>query len=113
MEGIPHHLIDIIEPAEEYNVQIFQESAKKIIDDIHKRNKVPILAGGTGLYIDSLVYDYSFLNESADNSIRNKLWDEFHKHGSSHIIAKLKEKDPDSLSPVDLSNTKELSGLWK
>lgn len=46
MEGIPHHLIDIIEPAEEYNVQIFQESAKKIIDDIHKRNKVPILAGG-------------------------------------------------------------------
>ena len=108
MDGVPHHLIDIIEPAEDYNVQLFQESAKKIIEDIHKRNKVPILAGGTGLYIDSLVYDYSFINESPDNSIRNKLWDEFHKHGSNHIISKLREKDPDSLSHLDLSNTKRI-----
>ena len=108
MDGVPHHLIDIIEPAEDYNVQLFQESEKKIIEDIHKRNKVPILVGGTGLYIDSLVYDYSFINESPDNSIRNKLWDEFHKHGSIHIIAKLREKDPDSLSHLDLSNTKRI-----
>ena len=108
MDGVPHHLIDIIEPAEDYNVQLFQESAKKIIEDIHKRNKVPILVGGTGLYIDSLVYDYSFINESPDNSIRNKLWDEFHKHGSNHIISKLREKDPDSLSHLDLSNTKRI-----
>ena len=108
MEGIPHHLIDTIEPTEEYNVQIFQKSSKKIIDDIFSRGKVPIIVGGTGLYIDALVYNYSFIDENNDSKIRDKLWEDYKNFGSDYLIEKLKKVDPDALEIIDLSNTKRL-----
>lgn len=108
MDDIPHHLIDIKDPDEEYNVQLFQENAKKILKDIYSRKKIPIVVGGTGLYIDSLVYDYSFINEDKDNILRDKLWDEYHKFGNDFLIKKLKKIDPDALNVIDLSNTKRI-----
>lgn len=108
MQSIPHHLIDIIDPKEEYNVWIFQKSAKKIIDDIYERGKTPILVGGTGLYIDSLVYDYSFIDKKDNGKTRDALWDEYHKYGNEYLIDKLKETDPEALNLIDVSNTKRI-----
>jgi tRNA dimethylallyltransferase len=64
---ITHHLIDIITPDAHFNAADFQQAAKQIIDDIHERHKLPVLVGGSGLYVDSLIYNYSFLDASSDN----------------------------------------------
>lgn len=108
MEGIVHHLIDIIEPAEEYNVQIFQKEAQKLIKDIHKRGKTPLLVGGSGLYIDSVVYDYEFLEEDPNNEIRNRLWEEYEKYGNDYLLEKIKKLDPETYENIDKKNTKRL-----
>ncbi|NCC82085.1 MAG: tRNA (adenosine(37)-N6)-dimethylallyltransferase MiaA [Clostridia bacterium] len=108
MENVPHHLIDIIEPNEEYNVQIFQKNAKKIIEDIYSRGKIPIIAGGTGLYIDALVYNYSFIDEDNDSKIRDKLWEDYYNFGVDYLVKKLQIADPDALNLIDLSNIKRL-----
>lgn len=60
MKGIPHHMLDIIYPNENYNVAMFQEAAKKLIKEIYQRGKLPMLVGGSGLYIDSVIFDYQF-----------------------------------------------------
>lgn len=60
MQGIPHHLIDIMEPEEEFNVVTFQQLAKKAIADIRERGRIPIITGGTGFYIQSVLYDIDF-----------------------------------------------------
>ena len=60
MDGVPHHLIDVLEPEEEFNVVVFQQLAKKAMEDIYSRNKIPIVAGGTGFYIQALLYDIDF-----------------------------------------------------
>ncbi len=108
MEEIPHHLIDIIDPNEDYNVYNFQDEAKKIIKDIYVRGNIPIITGGTGLYIDSLVYDYSFIEEEKDTKIRDNLWDEYRRLGNEYLVEKLKSKDPDAIKMIDISNTKRL-----
>lgn len=108
MDGIVHHLIDFIEPQEEYNVQIFQKYAKDLVIDIHQRGKTPFLVGGSGLYIDALVYDYNFLQEDKDNKIRNKLWDEYEKYGNDYLLEQIKEKDPETYEKIDKNNTKRL-----
>lgn len=108
MENVPHHLIDIIEPNEEYNVQIFQKNSKKIIEDIYSRGKIPIIAGGTGLYIDALVYNYSFIDEDNDSKIRDKLWADYYNFGVDYLVKKLQIADPDALNLIDLSNIKRL-----
>lgn len=66
MESIPHHMLDCYSIYDTYNVKIFQEKGRELIDDITARNRLPILCGGTGLYIKSLVYDYTFQNEARD-----------------------------------------------
>ena len=63
MEGIPHYLIDILNPDESFSAYEFKKRAEVLIEDITKRGKVPIIAGGTGLYIQSLIYDYPFDDE--------------------------------------------------
>ena len=60
MEGVPHHLIDILEPDEEFHVVRFQERAKRCIEEIHARGKIPVLTGGTGFYIQAVLYDIDF-----------------------------------------------------
>lgn len=77
MDGISHHLIDIKEPDEPFSVAEFQDIVRKTIDEIHERNRVPMIVGGTGLYIQSVIYDYQFsealvMNRSA-KSMRNWL----------------------------------------
>ena len=60
MDGIKHHLIDVLEPSEEFNIVKFQKLSKKALDEIYKKGKIPIIAGGTGFYIQSVLYDIDF-----------------------------------------------------
>ena len=71
-EKVPHHLLDIVEPSDRYTAHDFQVDARKAIQDIRSRNKLPIMVGGTGLYVDAVLYDYSF-GDDVDVSLRNKL----------------------------------------
>ncbi len=115
MENIPHHLIDILNPDEDFNVVTFQKLAKIAADDIWMRGKIPIVAGGTGFYIQALLYDIDFTeNEekgSEKNPIRQELEDLAVSSGSQapavlHGI--LRETDPEAASQIHPNNIKRV-----
>ena len=70
MQGIRHHLVDILEPTEEFNIVLFQKYAKQAIEEIYAKEKVPIIVGGTGFYIQSVLYDIDFGQTDGDTTIR-------------------------------------------
>lgn len=107
-DDIKHHLIDVVDPDEEYNVSNFQEDAFQIIDNLLLERKTPIIVGGTGLYINSLVYKLKFGEEKPDEDYRNKLWSVYEKDGSKPILDLLKSKDPNSLKTIDENNIKRI-----
>ena len=71
MEGVPHHLVDVLEPEEEFNVVRFQELAKEAMKGIYERGHIPIVVGGTGFYIQALLYDIDFTENETDHTYRN------------------------------------------
>ena len=73
MDGVPHHLIDILEPTEDFNVVRFQALARAAAEDIYSRGKIPIVAGGTGFYIQAVVKDIDFSKESEKPPVREEL----------------------------------------
>lgn len=79
-KGIVHHMIDIRDPKDNFSVQDFQSLAIKIIDSLHNKDKIPIIVGGTGLYIDSLIYDYDFNDVKPDFNLRKKLSEEYNQN---------------------------------
>lgn len=103
-EGIIHHMIDIIEPNQEYSVWEFKKEAEKIIKNIFKKWKIPILCWGTWLYIDSLIYDFKIPKVPADPILREKLEDERIKFWNEFIWKKLQEIDPDYASELHPNN---------
>ncbi len=109
MEGIKHYLIDICDPRDDYNVFLFQKMAKEALKEIYAKGKIPILAGGTGFYIQALLYDIDF-NESAGekSDIRNRLEEEAATKGSEFIYDRLKEVDPKSCEIIHPNNTKRI-----
>ena len=78
-ENIPHHLFDIKEVEEEYSIYNYQKDCRKVIDNILRRNKTPILVGGTGLYIKAALYDYKLSEEKANNTYDNLKTEEIYK----------------------------------
>lgn len=105
MKGIPHHLIDVVEPHETFNVSQYKKMAEKIIKDIDARNKLPMLVGGTGLYINSLIYNYDFTEAQTDEKYRSHLHEIAETKGKEYVHSLLKEVDPESynrLYPNDL-----------
>ena len=94
-KGIIHHMIDIVEPNQEYSVWEFKKEAEKIIKNIFKKWEIPILCWGTWLYIDSLIYDFKIPKVPADPILREKLEDERIKFWNEFIWKKLQEIDPD------------------
>ena len=103
-EGIIHHMIDIIEPNQEYSVWEFKKEAEKIIKNIFKKWKIPILCWWTWLYIDSLIYDFKIPKVPADPILREKLEDERIKFWNEFIWKKLQEIDPDYASELHPNN---------
>lgn len=107
-EGITHHLIDFLEPTEEFSVADFKELAEEKIKDIYSRGKLPILVGGTGLYINSLICNLSFTESEKDDSYREKLNLLAEKHGNEYIHDLLKEVDPESAKNIHFNNRKRV-----
>lgn len=102
--SIPHHMIDIVEPSDNFTVADFKNSAKKIIIDINKRGGLPFLVGGTGLYINSLVYNLDFTETEPDYDYREKLRSLLEKEGSEFLYKKLKEKDKSMAEKIHQNN---------
>ena len=86
-----HHLIDVVEPDEEFSVQQFVSLAEEKIKDLFSKNKLPIIVGGTGLYIKSLIYPYSFCSAPKDEKIREKYNNLLEKEGKEYLYSLLKE----------------------
>lgn len=113
-KGVPHHLIDIINPDEEFNVTIFKDMAKKCIDDISSRGKIPIIAGGTGFYIQSVLYDVDFTDYDEDkrSEVRMLLEDTLEEKGIDFMYERLKEVDPKYAEVIHKNNIRRvLHGL--
>lgn len=100
-QGIKHHLIDIKEPTENYSVKEFQEKGRELIDKITKENKLPIVVGGTGLYIKALLYDYKFFDEETED-------DQFDDLTNEEIYSLLEKEDPKALENIHVNNRKRL-----
>ena len=104
MAGIPHHLIDIIRPNQEFTLAQFKNKAVKIIKDIQKRNKLPFLVGGTGLYIQSIVDNLQIPEVKPDKKLRKKL----ENKTNQELYNQLKKIDPDALKVIDINNKRRL-----
>lgn len=107
-KGIPHYLMDFVEPCGTYSVADYVKDAKEKIDDIISRGKTPIMVGGTGLYISSVVDNVSFTESETDLSVRNRLLEELEKIGSQEMHKRLEEVDPTSASSIHPNNTKRV-----
>ena len=108
MKRIPHYLIDIVYPDEEFTVSDFKESATKHINDIYNRGNLPIIVGGTGLYVNSLVYDLSFTNVAPNNEFRQKYEIIADKYGNEVIYKELKSIDPKSAKRIHVNDRKRI-----
>ena len=73
MEGVKHYLIDVLEPTDEFNICVFKQMATAAMEEIYAKGKIPIIAGGTGFYIQSVLYDVEFAEEEGDKSYRHSL----------------------------------------
>lgn len=108
MAGIPHHLIDVLEPTEEFNVVIFQKMAKEAIQQIYDRGNIPIVAGGTGFYIQAVLYDIDFTQNDEDTAFRRHLEQTAAREGPQVLFEKLKKVDPASCEIIHANNVKRV-----
>ena len=104
MQGVPHHLVDVLLPEEEFHVARFQEMAKEAMKGIYDRGKVPILVGGTGFYIQAVVKDIDFTETETDTSYREELELFAEAHGAEALHERLKEVDPAAAGEIHANN---------
>ena len=105
MQGIPHHLIDFLPVTEKYSVSSFCDDAKAVFDDIVSRGKLPVIVGGTGLYIDSFLSNTQFLENAGSDEVRERLKKEYEIHGIEKLYKDLCEIDPDAAKNIHPNNT--------
>lgn len=108
MQGIPHYLIDEFMPEEEFNVVKFQEYAKRYMEEIYQKGQIPILVGGTGFYIQAVLYDIDFTSENEDTAYRRQLEALAEKKGAEHLHDMLKEVDEESAKTIHPNNIKRI-----
>lgn len=108
MQGVPHHLIDIIEPTESFNVAQFQELVTNCIDDITARGKLPIIAGGTGLYIEAVLQQYSYAESVKDEQYRLELERLAEENGVQYVHNMLAEIDQESAERIHPNNVRRV-----
>ena len=116
MRGVPHHLIDIIEPSEDFSVAEFKERAESAIEEITDSKKLPMLVGGTGFYINSLIYNYSFADTNKDEEYREYLTKLAESEGKEYVHSLLKDIDEESynkLYPNDLKRVIRALEVYK
>lgn len=110
MKGIKHHLINILYPDQDFSVAVFKDMAKASIQDIYSRGKIPILVGGTGFYINALIYDVNFTQEDSivSSSFRDSFYNILEEKGSSYLYNMLKEIDAEATKFIHENNTKRV-----
>lgn len=108
MGGIPHHLIDILEPEEEFNVCLFERLALEAIEQIYERGHIPVVVGGTGFYIQALLYQIDFTEEETDTAFRDKLWQLGEEKGNHYLHELLRKVDPESAEEIHENNRKRV-----
>lgn len=108
MEGVKHYLIDELDPSDEFNVVRFQQMAKDALKEIYANGQIPIVAGGTGFYIQALLYDIDFTHQDSDEAFRKEMADYAAEYGAEALHEKLKEIDPVSYKTIHANNTKRV-----
>ena len=108
-EGIKHYLIDCVEPNERYTVSNFKKDAERCIEEILSKGKVPIIVGGTGLYVDSLIYGIEYSEMNFDEDYRNKLMKQAEtEQGLSELYSKAKEIDSQAMEKISPNDKKRI-----
>lgn len=107
MQGISHHLIDVLDPTEDFNVVIFQQMAKQAMEEIYSKGKIPIVVGGTGFYIQALLYDTEF-EETDESAYRKELTEYYEQYGAHMLHEQLREIDPVSYETIHENNVKRV-----
>lgn len=107
-KGIPHHLIDVLDPKEEFNVYRFQQMAREALEGIYQRGNIPIIVGGTGFYIQALLYDVDFESEDEEDEIRLHLTTLAREQGNAYLHEELKQVDPESAAEIHPNNVKRV-----
>lgn len=108
MEGIPHFLVDELEPSEEFNVVVFQQKTKEYMEEIYKRGHIPILVGGTGFYIQAVLYDIHFSQDDDNHKIREELEALAKEKGAEYLHEELCKIDPVSAGNIHANNVKRV-----
>lgn len=108
MDGIPHYLVDELDPAQEFHVVRFQQMAKQALDQIYQKGKIPVVVGGTGFYIQALLYDIDFSREDADQEYREYLGKLAKEKGNAYLHGMLSDVDPESAEAIHENNTKRV-----
>lgn len=108
MRGVPHHMLDVADPEEDFSVARYVDMAAKCVDDILSRGRLPILAGGTGLYIDSLLSGRTFAPFQPDSPLRGELEEQLRREGGAAMLARLAQVDPDSAARLHPNDEKRI-----
>ena len=109
MQGIRHYLIDILDPKDEFSVAVFKEYAQKAIEEIASHGRIPIIAGGTGFYIQALLYDIDFTESLGENSeYRSFLCREYEEKGADYMFEQLRNVDPDTAQIIHKNDEKRV-----
>lgn len=104
-DGIKHHLIDFLPVTEKYSVSDYCKDAAKAFDEIIAKGKLPVIVGGTGLYVDSFLTNTEFIDEASSEEVRNKLFDELKENGAEYMHQKLCKVDPEAGAKIHQNNT--------
>ena len=105
MQGVPHHLIDFLPVTEKYSVSAYCNDARTVFDDVISRGKLPVIVGGTGLYIDSFLSNTQFLDNAGSDTVRETLKKEFEIKGIEKLYEELCEVDPEAARNIHPNNT--------
>lgn len=108
MQGIKHHLLDFVSPEERYSVANFKTDAKIKIEEILKKGKTPIIVGGTGLYIDSMIYGIEFQDEKIDKEYREELNELAEKEGLERLYEEARKIDPEAMKKISINDKKRI-----
>ena len=108
MQGVPHHMIAVAEPSEQWSAAEYVAKATPIVDDIFSRGKLPILVGGTGLWMDALSRGHGFAGGHAGGEVRRELETRFDRDGIEPLLAELRQVDPESAARLHPADTKRI-----
>lgn len=108
MCGVPHHLIDILDPDEEFNVVLFKQYALAAMEDIYSRGRIPVVVGGTGFYIQALLYDVDFTENDGSYEYRHELEALAADRGNVYLHSMLREVDPESADKIHENNIRRV-----